>query len=136
MSKLVKGSQEAKDHMNHLRTLRNGTSSHKSFKSGYVRKMIASDQFDIKKMRTTPSKNLILKYSKIEAKPVVNDNLIKMMRIFNDIEEQAAIFKKSTKQEQPFEQRKLTILINKARALTDNNIVIQRIYNQKLKALR
>ncbi len=64
MAKLEKGSQEAKDHMEHLRSLKGG-----SLKSGYVKKMIATNKFDTNRMFVKPSESLLKKYSRKEISP-------------------------------------------------------------------
>ena len=64
MVKLEKGSQEAKDHMEHLRSLKGG-----SLKSGYVKKMIATNKFDINRMFVKPSENLLKTFSRKDISP-------------------------------------------------------------------
>ena len=54
--KLVKGSVEAREHMQKIRNQKGR--GHSSYKAGYVKKHIAMGTFNIKKLRTTPSKNL------------------------------------------------------------------------------
>ena len=62
-------------------------------------------------------------------------NLLKMFDIFEEIKEQLTVFKASTKTKKPTEQEqeKITILINKAKALTNNNVYHRKIFNLKLK---
>ncbi len=62
-------------------------------------------------------------------------DLIKMLNVFKDIEKQVEILRTSAKEKQSTEQRKLTILINKAKSFTNNNVINQRLFNSKLKAL-
>ena len=52
-----------------------------------------------------------------------------MFDIFEEIKEQLTVFKASTKTKRPTEQAKLTRLINKAKALTKNNVINQRLFN-------
>ena len=58
-----------------------------------------------------------------------------MFDIFEEIKEQLTVFKASTKTKKPTEQEqeKITILINKAKALTNNNVYHRKIFNLKLK---
>ena len=60
-------------------------------------------------------------------------DLFKMFDVFEEIKEQLKVFKASTKTKRPTEQAKLTRLINKAKALTNNNVINQRLFNSKLK---
>ena len=62
-------------------------------------------------------------------------DLIKMLNVFKDIEKQVEILRTSAKEKQSSEQRKLTILINKAKSFTNNNVINQRLFNSKLKAI-
>ena len=56
-----------------------------------------------------------------------------MFDIFEEIKEQLTVFKASTKTKKPTEPEKITILINKAKALTNNNVYHRKIFNLKLK---